>query len=99
MMQNTVPAGGYVSTVRGYLPLFFLIVGQCLPGQTGPPENSTTSVKCEPAVLHAAVPDKNGGFVAGLQKEDFHVYLVFEDGVLEVIEVFDHEDVPVAVGL
>jgi Ca-activated chloride channel homolog len=96
-MQNAVPAGGHISTLLGYLPLFFLVLGQRLPGQTGsPPESSTISVDVNLVVLHATVLDRRGGFVSGLQKEDFHVY---EDGSPQVIRVFDHEDVPVAVGL
>ena len=47
-------------------------------------------------VLHATVLDRRGGFVSGLRKEDFHVY---EDGSPQVVRDFDHEDVPVAVGL
>jgi VWFA-related protein len=47
-------------------------------------------------VLQATVSDKTGGFVSGLQKENFRV---FEDGVPQEIRVFQHEDVPVAVGL
>jgi VWFA-related protein len=96
-MENAVPAGGHISTVLGYLPLFFLIVEQCLAGQTGPqPENATISVDVNLVVLHATVLDRKGGFVSGLRKEDFHVY---EDGAAQVVRVFDHEDVPVAVGL
>jgi VWFA-related protein len=96
MMQNAARAGGPIFNVLGYLPLFFLTVGQCLPGQTGAPENSVISVDVNLVVLHATVLDSKGGFVSGLQKEAFHVY---EDGAPEVIRVFDHEDVPVAVGL
>jgi Ca-activated chloride channel family protein len=96
-MQNAVPAGGRISTVLGYLPLFFLVLGQPLRGQTGSaPEDSTISVDVNLVVLHATVLNRKGGFVSGLQKEDFHVY---EDGAPQVIRVFDHEDVPVAVGL
>ena len=96
-MQKAFPAGGRISTVPRYLPLFFLAVGQCLCGQTGPPPgDSTISVDVNLVVLHATVLDRKGGFVSGLRKEDFHVY---EDGAPQVIRVFDHEDVPVAVGL
>jgi Ca-activated chloride channel family protein len=96
-MQNAIPAGGRISTMLGYLPLFLLIPGQCLPGQTGPPlGDSTISVDVNLVVLHATVLDRKGGFVSGLRKEDFHVY---EDGAPQVIRVFDHEDVAVAVGL
>jgi Ca-activated chloride channel family protein len=96
-MQKAVPAGGRIFTVPRYLPLFFLAAGQCLPGQTGPPPgDSTISVDVNLVVLHATVLDRKGGFVSGLRKEDFHVY---EDGAPQAIQVFDHEDVPVAVGL
>ena len=47
-------------------------------------------------VLHATVQNSKGGFVSGLREQSFHV---FEDGVPQVIRVFEHEDVPVAVGL
>jgi len=47
-------------------------------------------------VLHPSVRNKNGDFVSGLQRENFRV---FEDGKLQEIRVFQHEDVPVAVGL
>ena len=47
-------------------------------------------------VLNATVHDRKGGFVTGLRKENFRV---FENGVLQEIRVFQHEDVPVTVGL
>jgi VWFA-related protein len=53
-------------------------------------------VEVDLVVLHATVRDRKGGFVAGLRKENFRV---FEDGVPQEIRVFQHEDVPVAVGL
>jgi VWFA-related protein len=46
--------------------------------------------------LHATVCDKKGRFVSGLTKDDFQV---FEDRTPQAIKVFQHEDVPVAVGL
>ncbi|MGA2113142.1 MAG: VWA domain-containing protein [Bryobacteraceae bacterium] len=47
-------------------------------------------------ILKASVLDKEGGFVSDLRKEDFRVY---ENGSPQTIQVFSHEDVPVAVGL
>ena len=80
-----------------YLPALLLAVGQCLSGQTAPsPGEPTISVDVNLVVLHATVLDRKGGFVSGLRKEDFHVY---EDGSPQVVRDFDHEDVPVAVGL
>ena len=50
----------------------------------------------ELVVLHATVRDRKGRFVSGLQKQDFRVY---ENDQPQTIELFQHEDVPVAVGL
>jgi VWFA-related protein len=47
-------------------------------------------------VLEATVRDHKGAPVSGLSKENFQVY---EDGVLQQIESFSHEDIPVTVGL
>jgi VWFA-related protein len=47
-------------------------------------------------VLHATVKNSKGVLVSGLGKDDFQVY---EDGVLQQIKHFSHEDIPVTVGL
>jgi VWFA-related protein len=47
-------------------------------------------------VLRATVRDHKGAPISGLGKEDFQV---FEDKVLQPIESFSHEDVPVTIGL
>jgi len=47
-------------------------------------------------VLHATVRNRKGALVSGLSKGDFQVY---EDGVLQQVESFIHEDIPVTVGL
>jgi len=47
-------------------------------------------------VLRASVRDHKGAPVSGLEKESFQVY---EDGVLQQVESFSHEDVPVTIGL
>jgi Ca-activated chloride channel homolog len=87
--------------------LFFLIV---LPGfsqsqeswQSPPRPNNqsdnqeTIKINVDLVVLHATVQNSNHNPVSGLGKEDFRVY---EDGVLQEIESFSHEDIPVTVGL
>jgi Ca-activated chloride channel homolog len=79
------------------LPLLFLIPRPVLLGQTKPPASSATiSVDVNLVLLHVTVRDKTGGFVSGLDKENFQV---FEDGARQTIRFFQHEDVPVAVGL
>ena len=82
-----------------FLPLFFLLSAQDLRSQSGTPppeEGSTFSVNLDLVLLHATVRDSKGRPVSGLRKEDFQV---FEDGAPQTIRVFQHEDVPVAVGL
>jgi Ca-activated chloride channel family protein len=87
--------------------LFFLIV---LPGFSQPQESwqspprpnnqsdnqDTIKINVDLVVLHATVQNHKGTPVSGLGKEDFQVY---EDGVLQEIESFSREDIPVTVGL
>jgi VWFA-related protein len=47
-------------------------------------------------VLHATVRDRKGSFVSDLREQDFEVY---EDNVRQAIRLFQHEDIPVTVGL
>jgi Ca-activated chloride channel homolog len=54
------------------------------------------SVNVDLVVLHTSVGDGKGRFASDLRKEDFAVY---EDGVRQTIQLFRHEDTPVAVGL
>jgi Ca-activated chloride channel homolog len=100
---RTVPALSQISAVL----LFFLIV---LPGFSQPQESwqsrprpnnqgdnqDTIKINVDLVVLHATVQTHKGIPVSGLGKEAFQVY---EDGVLQEIESFSHEDIPVTVGL
>jgi VWFA-related protein len=61
-----------------------------------PPDPYKISVNVSSVVLHATVQNHNGSPVSGLGKDDFQVY---EDGVLQPIEYFSHDDIPVTVGL
>jgi VWFA-related protein len=54
------------------------------------------SVNAGLVVLHATAQDHKGILVSSLDKENFKVY---EDGVLQQIKYFSHEDIPVTVGL
>ena len=47
-------------------------------------------------VLHASVADKRGHLVPNLKQDEFKVY---ENGVLQQLKLFRHEDVPVSMGL
>jgi Ca-activated chloride channel homolog len=54
------------------------------------------SVNLNLVVLPVSVRDRNGGFAADLNEQNFEVY---EDGVRQTIRLFRHEDIPVTVGL
>lgn len=64
-------------------------------GQSGK-SAPTFSINVGLVVLPVAVLDKAGHPVSGLDEKDFTIY---EDGVPQKIQVFDHTDIPVAVGL
>ena len=73
----------------------------CALSQTALPGNGENpgyrlSVDVNLVVLHATVLDRQRRFAGGLRQENFEVY---EDGMLQQIRVFQHEDVPVTVGL
>ncbi len=50
----------------------------------------------EEVVLNATVLDDNGHLVNDLKKEDVHI---FEDGVQQTIASFQHQDIPVSMGI
>jgi Ca-activated chloride channel homolog len=100
---RTVPALSQISTVL----LFFLIVLPCFSQpqeswQSPPRPNNqsdnqdTIKINVDLVVLHATVQNGTHNPISGLGKEAFQVY---EDGVLQEIESFSHEDIPVTVGL
>lgn len=60
------------------------------------PDSQWISVNVNLVMLHATVRDRKGYPVPALSKQDFAVY---EDGIRQEIRVFQHEDVPVTVGL
>ena len=92
-----------VTTSRCLVALVFLLT---LPSFARPQEASTSElrqvdpykicVSVSSVVLHATVQNHKGTPVSGLGKDDFQVY---EDGVLQQIEYYSHEDIPVTVGL
>jgi len=74
--------------------------GWMAPGQNNeqPPEGKefTLSANVELVLLDVSVRDRQGGFVSGLQKDDFKV---FENGKPQTITQFSNSDQPVTVGL
>jgi Ca-activated chloride channel family protein len=91
------PAGGRAGRIVRVLLFLAATAGQRLCCQTASgQEGATFSAGVDLVILHPTVQDRKGGFVSGLRKENFQV---FEDGSPQAIRVFQHEDVPVAVGL
>jgi Ca-activated chloride channel family protein len=66
------------------------------PAKSHPDDGFTITVNVDVVVLHATAQDKKGALVSGLGKDDFQIY---EDGALQPIKYFSHEDIPVTVGL
>jgi VWFA-related protein len=64
--------------------------------QSGPGGDYTFKVSVDQVVLHATVLNRKGVPVSGLGKDNFQIY---EDGVLQEIRYFAHDDIPVEVGL
>lgn len=93
-MKKEPPAGG--RNLVCALPLLMLTSGAQVSGQTTAAAAPTFSTTVDLVVLHPSVRDHKGRFVADLRKENFQV---FENGAPQTIRVFQHEDVPVAVGL
>jgi Ca-activated chloride channel homolog len=59
-------------------------------------DDYTLKVNADLVVLTATVVDRHNALVSGLDKDDFQVY---EDGVLQHLKTFSHEDLPVTAGL
>ena len=77
------------------IPLL-LLMGLKAEAQLQEPAPYQISVHLNLVVLQATVHDRKGVPAADLQKDNFEVY---EDGVRQSIRLFQHEDVPVTVGL
>ena len=66
------------------------------PSQIGSGNEFTLRLEANMVVLSATVLDRHNAPVSGLGKDDFQVY---EDGKLQQIKQFSHEDIPVTVGI
>jgi len=66
------------------------------PAPTRPGDEYTIKVSVDVVVLGAIVQDRKNILVSGLSQDNFQVY---ENGVLQPVKYFSHEDIPVTVGL
>ena len=96
-------SNGFASALRSSVSLVVLTAvtsfawaQESSPSQSLPSEPFTMKVSVDMVVLRATVQDRKNTLVSGLSKDDFQVY---EDGVLQTIKYFSHEDIPVTVGL
>jgi len=90
-------------TYRCLITLFALLLARIVSGaqpsqaqSKGSGGDYTLKLNANMVVLSATVLDRHNALVSGLDKEDFQVY---EDGVLQHIKQFSHEDIPVTVGI
>jgi Ca-activated chloride channel homolog len=92
-----------VFSCRCLIPLLLLIALPNIawtqpspPAQSSPVGPYTIRVNVADVVLHPTVENREGKPVSGLTKDNFQIY---ENGVLQPIKYFSHEDIPVTVGL
>ena len=84
------------------LPVLLFTLSGLAAAQVAQPANGQDqgdlrfSTEVDLVVLQATVRDRAGHAVAGLGEHDFEVY---QDGVLQTIRLFRHEDTPVTIGL
>jgi len=74
------------------------LLGQAAPPQNSPDDQETFIIRSDVrlVLLDVSVKSHDGGFVRGLEKENFKV---FENGRPQTIRTFDSSDVPVTVGI
>jgi Ca-activated chloride channel homolog len=78
------------------LPYLVALMALALPAPGRPADDYTIGVSVDVVALQATVLDRKGTLVSGLDKGNFQIY---EDGALQQIKHFSHEDIPVTVGL
>lgn len=88
---------------RLLVPFFFLLALPMVaqpqassPAQDTDGDGYTINVNVGMVVLNATALDHKNVLVSGLSRDDFQIY---EDGVLQPIKQFSHQDLPVTVGL
>ena len=89
-----------LTPLRCLLLLLLFLFMQCVsgaqPAQSAPAAEYTLTINANMVLLSATVVDRHNALVAGLNKNDFHIY---ENGVLQPIHSFSHEDIPVTAGI
>jgi Ca-activated chloride channel homolog len=81
---------------RCAIPTMLLLAGFGSGAEPQEPQTFRIAVNVNLVVVNATVRDRKGGFVSDVREKDFEVY---EDGIRQSITLFQHEDIPVTVGL
>jgi len=96
-------AGDWGSTGSPNFPLLLVVAilggagyAPAWAAQNAPEGSYRISLDVSLVVLHATVTDQKGRLVSGLRQDDFCIH---DQGALQRISVFRHEDAPVTVGL
>jgi len=92
-----------LTPLRCLLLLLLFLFMQCVSGAqpahssaSNPAGEYNLTINANMVLLSATVVDRHNALVAGLQKDDFRIY---EDGVLQPIQSFSHQDIPVTAGI
>ena len=94
-MRNKAPTLRRVIAIIAVISLPFLAASQVpQPSESG--SGYTLKLNADMVLLSATVLDRHNALVSGLQKNDFQIY---EDGVIQQIQHFSHEDIPVTAGI
>jgi Ca-activated chloride channel homolog len=90
------------SRIQLAVPLFLIMLPSVAPSQalsaSQKPADDQYKIKVNAnlVILHATAQDHKGTLVSGLDKNSFRIY---ENGALQQIKYFSHDDIPVTVGL
>jgi VWFA-related protein len=94
--DNTVKLRCLIALIGLVLSPYISKAQKSQPAQSGSAGGYTLTLNSDMVILSATVVDRHNALVSGLGKEDFQVY---EDGVLQQIKHFSHEDIPVTAGI
>lgn len=94
--NNTVACRCLIALVGLFVTPFVSGAQASQSSPTGPADAYTFQVNVNMVILNATVLDHHNTPVSGLSKDDFQVY---EDGVLQQIRYFSHDDIPVTAGI
>ncbi|MGA9670451.1 MAG: VWA domain-containing protein [Terracidiphilus sp.] len=91
------------SSHRSLIALVGLVLAPFVAGAqaSSPPQNDSgqdyiLKLNADMVILSATVLDRHNSLVSGLDKDDFQIY---EDGKLQQVKHFSHEDIPVTAGI